>query len=92
MVEELRKWLKADPENVIVGDDGYEKDLTYYYEKYEIQNIWVAYAEGETVVDSVAVELPADRHKLVEFLLEGMHSGVETHYVKEKNLLQMHFD
>ena len=93
MVEELRKWLKADSENAIVGDDGHEKDLTHYYEEYGIRNIWVAYTEGETEVHSIAIELPSDRHKLIKFLIEEATSGgQELEYVEKKNLLHMHFD
>jgi len=93
MVTELREWLKADPENAIVGDDGYEKDLTHYYKEYGIQDIWVAYAEGETEVDSVTIELPSNRHKLIKFLIEEATSGgQELEYIEKKNLLHMHFD
>lgn len=63
MVEELRKWLKENPENAIVNRSGRDQDLTgqdltSWYTDFGIKLIWVAYGEDEHELNSVTVELP----------------------------------
>lgn len=91
MVLELRDWYKKNEENSLYNDAGRPINIERYYDECGIKKIWVECEESETEIYSVSIELPIDRHKLINFLLDEVH-GREAVYNEEDNLLHIHFD
>jgi len=92
MVKELREWLKEDSENVITNSTGHAQDLTSWYTDFGIKIIWVACADNEHELGTVAVKLPEDRAQLIRFLLEGLDHTEECRYSETHNMLHVSFD
>jgi len=94
---ELRTWLQQNPKNSVIGDDGRDRDLNYWYEDYGVRKIWIEEKEVRDEEDhglttSVVVETPKSRVNEVELIRDVHCSGCEVSYSEDRKLIFIHFD